>query len=64
MHRDLVELTAQKIVRIATEMMPLQRFRLSERQVKGLLREALQGGTLDRTRVESKLLAELESTLM
>jgi hypothetical protein len=62
LHRDLIELTAQKVVRIAIEMMPLKRVRVSEKQVKGLLLEALQTGVLDRNRIQPTLLNELEST--
>jgi hypothetical protein len=62
MHRDLVELTVRKVAHLAHQMMPLERVRVTQRQVEALLREALQNGAIDRTRVEPKLLNELEST--
>ena len=61
-HRDLVELTVQKVADLAHKMMPLNRIRVSEREVRALLRHALQSGAIDRSRVEPKLLGELEST--
>jgi hypothetical protein len=60
-HRDLIELTVQKVARLAEQMIGLQRVRVSEKQVERLLREALERGALDRTRMASKLLSELES---
>jgi hypothetical protein len=63
-HRDLVELTVQKVADLAHRMMPLARVRVTEREVGALLRQALQNGVIDRARVEPKLLDELESTSM
>lgn len=60
-HWDLVELTVSKIVRLAQEVMLLDRVRVSERQVRALLMEALQTGALDRARMIPDLLAELEA---
>jgi hypothetical protein len=62
MHRDLKELTVQKIAQLAKEMMPLTRVRVPETEVRGLLLEALKNGALDRGRIQAKLLSELEST--
>jgi hypothetical protein len=62
MHRDLVEITVQKLAHLAHEMMTLERVRVTQRQVGVLLREALQSGAIDRTRIEPNLLMELEST--
>jgi hypothetical protein len=61
-HRDLVELTVQKIARLAHEMMPLKRVRVTRQEVGILLRGALRSGALDRARIEPKLLSELEPT--
>jgi hypothetical protein len=61
-HCDLVELTVQKVARLAHEMMPLTRVRVSEKTVKGLLLDALHTSALDRARLDPKLLAELEPT--
>ena len=63
MHRDLIELTVQKVARLAHEMMPLKRVRVSEKQVKSLLLNALQSGALNRDRIVPKLLSELEPTI-
>jgi hypothetical protein len=60
MHRDLTELTVQKIGRLALEMMPLRRVRVPETEVKRLLLEALQSGALDRHLIVPTLLSELE----
>ncbi len=62
MHRDLVELTVQKVARLAHHMMPLERMRVPQRKVGALLREALQSGAIDHARVTPKLLAELQSS--
>jgi hypothetical protein len=62
MHHDLTELTVRKISDLAHAMMPLERMRLSEKKVKRLLQDALQGGALDRARIDPKLLTELQST--
>jgi len=59
MHRDLTELTAQKVVRIASEMMPLARTRVSQKEVTRLLRTALERGALDRARLDERLLGQL-----
>jgi hypothetical protein len=61
-HRDLAELTVKKIAHLAHEMMPLERVRVTRRQVEALLRDALQSGALERARIKPKLLNELEST--
>jgi hypothetical protein len=63
MHRDLIELTAQKVVHLAREMMPLTLVRVPQKQVKHLLLDALQSGALDRTRIEADLLSELETPI-
>jgi hypothetical protein len=59
-HRDLVELTVQKVARLAQEMIGLQRVRVPEKQVKRLLCDALERGVLDRSRIDPRLLVELE----
>lgn len=58
-HRDLTELSAFKLTLLASEMVPLERFRLTQRQVTNLLLTALQEGRLDRGRLRETLLAEL-----
>jgi hypothetical protein len=59
-HRDLIRLTVRKVARLAEEMMPLERVRVSEKEIKLKLLEALRGGMLDRARIKQKLLADLE----
>ena len=61
MHRDLVQLTAQKVVRLAYMMMPLERVRVSEKQVRLMLTRAIAQGDLERTRIAPKLLADIEA---
>lgn len=61
-HRDLIRLTVQKVARLAHEMMPLERVRVSERQIKRILVEALDSGVLDRARMKPGLLSEVQST--
>jgi|ERR1017187_7088252 hypothetical protein len=60
LHWDLTELTAQKVLVIAVEMMPLKRVRVSQKEVKRLLCDALEKGALDRARIAPGLLSELE----
>lgn len=62
LHRDLIELTVQKVAHLAREMMPLERVRVTQRQIEILLRAALQSGAIERARIEPNLLGELEST--
>lgn len=62
LHRDLVELTVQKVADLAGRMMPLKRVRVTQRQVEDLLKTALKNGVIDRARISPKLLSELEST--
>jgi hypothetical protein len=64
MHRDLTELTVEKIVSLAQVMMPLERVRVTETQIKFLLLQALQSGALDRGRMAPKLLADLEPQVL
>ena len=59
LHRDLAELTVRKVVDLAHHMMPLRRERITARQVKELLMDALQKETLDRAKMKPKLLEEL-----
>lgn len=61
-HRDLVELTVKKVMFLAQEMMPLPRVRVTEKQVKRLLLEALEHGALDRSQMKSELLSQLGRT--
>jgi hypothetical protein len=60
-HRDLTELTVQKIGRLSLEMMPLRRMRVPQKEIKRLLQESLKTGALDRNLIGPKLLIELES---
>jgi len=62
-HRDLIELTVKKLAHLAHEMMPLDRVRVTERQVRSLLMEALASGALDRSRMKPDLLRDLEPTI-
>ena len=48
-HRDLIELTARKVAHLAEQMSGLERVRVTEKQVKRLLCNALADGALDRT---------------
>lgn len=57
-HRDLIELTARKVCRLAEELSP-ERARVSEKEVKTLLKEALGNGTIDRAMVKPTLLRDL-----
>lgn len=59
MHRDLTELTVEKISRLASAMMPLSRVRVPEKKVVLMLRTALTGGLLDPDRIPSRLLDSL-----
>jgi hypothetical protein len=59
-HRDLVRLTVKKVALLASEMMPLDRVRIPQKDVKRLLLEALRSGVIDRGRINSGLLGELE----
>jgi len=60
LHWDLTELTAQKVLRVAEEMMPLERARMPKKAVKSLLLGALKSGALERARIDKRLLSELE----
>jgi len=60
LHRDLDQLSGSKVLRLAAEMMPLERRRLSERQVRELLLASLQAGVLDRAQIKGSLLQQLE----
>ena len=60
MHRDLVELTVQKVANLAYAMMPPNRVRVTEKQVRLMLLEALKTGALDRPRMPATLLDALE----
>ena len=60
MHRDLVQLTVQNVVHLAGMMMPLERMRVSEKQIRLMLLKALRDGELERARIGPKLLADLE----
>jgi hypothetical protein len=60
MHRDLVELTVQKVASLAQVMMPLDHIRVTERQIRRMLLDAIQAGVLDRARILPKLLNDLE----
>jgi hypothetical protein len=61
-HRDLTELTVKKVSDLAHEIMATNLVRVPEKDVKLLLREALQSGALDRARIKPKLLSDLESS--
>jgi hypothetical protein len=60
LHRDLVELTVARVAKLAERMMPLERFRLSEKEVRKLLVEGLDSGQLDRGKMSAKLLEQLK----
>src|SRR5687768_15193465 len=55
-HRDLVELTVDKVAALARVMMPLTRVRIPQTRVKELLTAALSEGRLDRTKMKAELL--------
>ena len=59
MHRDLVELTVQKVAQLAYEMMPLARKRVTQTEVRKLLTDELQKGTLNPQKMDSTLLRQL-----
>ena len=59
-HRDLVKLTVNKVALLASEMMPLDRVRIPQKDVRRLLLEALSTGVIDRRRINPGLLSELE----
>jgi hypothetical protein len=59
-HCDLIELTVSKVARLAHAIMPLKRVRVPEKRIKVLLQDALADGMLDRGRMNSKFLSELE----
>jgi hypothetical protein len=59
-HRDLIELTADKLMYLAQNMALLERNRKSEKEVKELLIGAVKRGALDLSQVRPKLLEALE----
>jgi hypothetical protein len=59
MHRDLTELTAQKLASLAAAMMPLQRVRVPQNQVKRMILSAVQSNVLDEARMPKTLLTQL-----
>lgn len=61
-HCDLTELTAQKSLLLAGEIMQLERKRIPESKVRRLLQEALQSGSLDRNLIDPGLLATIDAT--
>jgi hypothetical protein len=61
LHSDLIELTVQKIAKLAHQMMPLKRERISEKHVTKMLVEALRIGAIDRNKIQAKLLGQIES---
>jgi len=60
MHRDLMELTVQKVASLAQIIMPLERVRVTEKELRHMLLEALKDGVLDRARMARELLMDLE----
>lgn len=60
LHRDLIQLTVARIAKLAEQMMPLERFRLSEKEVKRLLIAGLGSGELDQTKIDRRLLEQLK----
>lgn len=61
MHRDLTELTVEKVAGLAAVMMPLERVRVSQSKIKCMLLSAINGNVLEKTRIPKTLLAQLES---
>jgi hypothetical protein len=59
-HHNLVDLTARKLARLADAIMLVAHVRLSEKEVKQLLRDALNEGALDRGRVKPGLMKEID----
>jgi hypothetical protein len=54
-HRDLIELSIQRVMDLATSIGALgERGRVSEKHVAGLLEEGIQTGRLDRSRIRLK----------
>ena len=60
MHRDLTELTVQKVASLAEAMMPLERVRVPENNIKLMLIDAIKSSVLDRHRIATKLRTSLE----
>ncbi len=60
LHRDLAELTVARISKLAEKMMPLERFRLPEKEVRRLLSAGLDSGELDKERMDRTLLDQLK----
>jgi hypothetical protein len=60
-HRDIIELTATKLARLARAMYVAPRRRVSEKRVRNLLEEALRGKWLDPTKLKEKLANSLHS---
>jgi hypothetical protein len=60
LHRNLAQLTVRKVSSLAVAIMALDKKRVTEKQVKTMLVEALNKGALDRNRVNPKLLSQLE----
>jgi len=61
LHRDLVQLTVQNVAKLAHMMMPLERVRVPEKQVRLMLVAALKDGLLDRSRISEGLLSQLDA---
>lgn len=60
-HRDLIELSATKLVRLAENMLAYsKRERFSEKKVLGLIREAVKNGQIDQTKLSSKIAKKLD----
>jgi hypothetical protein len=57
-HRDLVELTGTKVIRLAERLEAQPR--VSEKKVKEMLLKALRDGSLDRTKMSASLVREVE----
>ena len=60
LHRSLCQLSVKKIAKLAEAIMALDKKRISEKQIKTMLVDALKSGALDRTRIDPKLLSQLE----
>ena len=59
-HRDLVELTATKLVKLATVMLSnSSRERVLEKKILSLIRDAVQTGQIDKARLSQKITSKL-----
>jgi hypothetical protein len=60
MHRDLTELTVQKVASLAHALMPAERVRIPEGRIRLMLVGAIQSDAIERGRIDPDLLTALE----